>query len=112
VTQKQIVGIVGVCIIAMLVLMALSLAGKAGAQGKASGFNDAVISQMVRRAINNDAALRTMDITVEVQDRVVHLGGFVNSLADMEKVESLARKVEGVSQVRSSLRVTNRPSRA
>jgi osmotically-inducible protein OsmY len=103
---------VSLCILAMVVLMALSAASPARAQPGSPGFNDAVIGQMVRTAINNDRALRTMDITIDVQDRVVRLGGFVNSMADLAKAEELARGIEGVTAVRNAIRVTNRPSRA
>lgn len=103
---------VSICILAMLVLVALSAANPVRAQPGSPGFNDAVIGQMVRTAINNDRALRTMDITIDVQDRVVRLGGFVNSMADLAKAEELARGIEGVTAVRNAIRVTNRPSRA
>jgi osmotically-inducible protein OsmY len=102
---------VSVCIVAMLVLMALSAAHPARAQASSPGFNDAVIAQLVRTAINNDHALRIMDITIEVQDRVVRLGGFVNRMADLQQAEALASAVEGVSAVRNAIRVTHRPSR-
>jgi osmotically-inducible protein OsmY len=42
----------------------------------------------------------------------VHLRGFVNALSDVAKAESIARAVQGVSAVRNTIRVANRPSRA
>jgi osmotically-inducible protein OsmY len=104
--------IVFVCIAVLLALVAISSAERARAQDKGAGFNDVVIGQRVRTAINNDRALRTMDITVDVQDRVVRLSGFVNTMADLAKAEELARGIEGVTAVRNAIRVTNRPSRA
>ena len=103
---------VSVCIVAMLVLMTLTAASPARGQPGSPGFNDAVIGQMVRTALNNDRALRTMDISIDVQDRVVRLSGFVNTMADLAKAEELALGVEGVTRVRNAIRVTNRPSRA
>jgi osmotically-inducible protein OsmY len=53
-----------------------------------------------------------MDIQVETQSGVVSLTGFVRSLDDIVKAGELARAVSGVSAVRNSLRVADRPSRA
>ena len=108
-TQKRMVFL---CIVVLLALLAISIAERARAQDKGAGFNDAVIGELVKTAINNDPALRSMDITIDVQDRVVRLGGFVDSLNDAAKAEALARRVEGVSAVRNAIRVANRPSRA
>jgi osmotically-inducible protein OsmY len=95
-----------------LILMALGAAERAGGQAKNGGSDDALISERVKAAIHDDAALRNMDIAITVLHKVVHLRGFVNSLADMAKAEELARKVRGVSAVRNSMRVENRASRA
>lgn len=95
-----------------LILMALGAPERAGGQAKSGGFDDALISERVKAAINDDAALRTMDIGITVLNKVVHLRGFVSSLADMTRAEELVRKVRGVSAVRNSMRVENRPSRA
>lgn len=95
-----------------LILMALGAAERAGSQAKNGGFDDALILERVKAAIHDDAGLRNMDIAITVLNKAVHLSGFVNSLADMAKAEELARKVRGVSAVRNSIRVENRPSRA
>jgi osmotically-inducible protein OsmY len=101
-----------VCMLVMLTLIALSLAGQSRAQEKGTGFNDDVIGERVKSAFNNDSTLRTMDISIDVQDRVVHLRGFVNSMSDMARAEALARGVQGVTDVKNAIRVANRPSRA
>ena len=100
------------CAAVLLALAALSYTERARSQPKGVGFNDEVISQLVRSAINNDASLNAMGISIEVLDRVVHLRGFVNSLGDSARAEALARSVGGVSAVRNSIRVAIRPSRA
>jgi osmotically-inducible protein OsmY len=96
----------------MLTLMALSLAGHVRAQDKGAGFNDDVIGERVKSAFSNDSTLRTMDISIDVRDRVVHLRGFVSSMSDMARAEALARGVQGVTGVKNAIRVANRPSRA
>ena len=101
--------VVWVCIVIMLLLVAWGTQ-HAGAQEKRIG--DAAIAAKIKTAINGDAGLSRMDISIEVYDGVVHLGGFVNSLSDMAKAEALARAVSGVTAVKSRMRVENRPSRA
>jgi len=81
-------------------------------QEKGAGFNDAVITELVTSALGNDPELRKMQIGVETQDRVVRLSGFVDSMAQVDRAGELARRVEGVSGVRNTIRVTDRPSRA
>jgi hyperosmotically inducible protein len=95
-------------VLLMLVLVALG-AERATAQARSAPFDDAVIGERVKAAINEDAKLRTMDISVGVQQKVVHLGGVVYSLADVEKAVAIARGVRGVSALTSSIRVRNRP---
>ena len=81
-------------------------------QEKGAGFNDAVITELVTSALYNDPLLRKMNIAVETQDGVVRLSGFVDSMAQVDRAGDLARQVEGVSRVRNTIRVTDRPSRA
>ena len=66
---------------------------------------DASITQRVTRALAEDPFLRSMDIYIETQDRVVDLSGFVRSLDDIAKAGELARAVSGVSAVRNGLRI-------
>ena len=93
-------------VLLLLILGALSGPQGARAQGKQVAFEDAVIGERVRAAINDDATLGTMGISVSVQHRVVRLEGTVNSPADLAKAEALARAVRGVSAVTNSLRLS------
>jgi osmotically-inducible protein OsmY len=108
-TQKR---VLFACIAVLLALFAMGVADRARAQDKGAGFNDALIGEQVKTAIDNDAALRTMDISVAVRDGVVHLRGFVNSMSEVARAEALVRKVRGVAGVKNAIRVANRPSRA
>jgi osmotically-inducible protein OsmY len=109
VTQKFLVSL---CLLVMLALITSSVAQRALAQDKGAGFNDAVIGELVKTALYNDAVLRSMDISVDVRDRVVHLRGFVSTMSEVGRAEALARGIEGVTGVRNTIRVANRPSRA
>jgi hyperosmotically inducible protein len=95
----------------LLLVCGLAAPGPADAQAKPE-ISDAALSAKVKSAINADAALRKMDISIEVLDKVVHLSGFVSSMDAMHKAEALTRAVEGVADVVNRLRVQNRPSRA
>ena len=81
-------------------------------QDKGGGFDDAVITELVTSALDKDPVLRKMNISVETQEGVVRLSGFVDSMAQVDRAGALARQIEGVSSVRNTIRVTNRPSRA
>lgn len=98
--------------ILVAMLAALGASAAASAQGKGAGFSDALITGLVTSALGNDPVLREMHISVETRDRVVHLRGFVDSMAQVNRAEALARGVQGVNAVRNAIRVTNRPSRA
>jgi hyperosmotically inducible protein len=98
--------------IALLAALGAPASAQEKAQEKGAGFHDAVITQLVTQALDNDTLLREMRISVETRDRVVHLSGFVNSMAQLDRAGALARGVEGVSEVRNAIRVANRPSRA
>jgi len=106
VSQKQ---VVWVCIVIMLLLVAW---GTQNAAAQEKSVADAAIAAKVKTAINGDTGLSRMDISIEVYDGVVHLGGFVNSLADIARAEALARAVAGVTAVKSRMRLENRPTRA
>lgn len=95
-----------------MLLAALGAFAMAGAQDKGAGFDDALITERVTRALHNDAMLGKTEISIETRDGVVHLTGFVRSMAQVDRAGALARGIKGVSAVRNTLRVADRPSRA
>ena len=92
-------------------LLAVGGLGGAAAQDKTAFPDDAAITARVKEAIQADAALKEMDISVVTEQQVVRLGGFVDTLSDIGRAEVLARGVSGVLSVRNRLRIANRPSR-
>jgi osmotically-inducible protein OsmY len=96
----------------LIVLLAALAALAAGAQDKGAGFADALISERVASALGNDPVLREMRISVQTREGVVHLRGFVESMGQIDRAEALARRVDGVTGVRNTIQVSNRPSRA
>ncbi|MFL6657711.1 MAG: BON domain-containing protein [Massilia sp.] len=66
---------------------------------------DSVITTKVKADLFKEPALSAMAIHVETEKGVVMLSGFVDSKADAERAINLAKSVEGVSQVKSAIKV-------
>jgi len=66
---------------------------------------DSVITTKVKADIFKEPELKSMAIHVETEKGVVMLSGFVDSKADAEKAVRLAKSVDGVSQVKSAIKV-------
>lgn len=96
---------------AWLVIALLAACPAALAQ-KGPTFEDSVITERVSSALGTDPVLMRMHISVQTREGVVHLTGFVDSMAQVERAATLARRIEGVSGVKNALRVAIRPSRA
>lgn len=66
---------------------------------------DSVITTKVKADLFKEPDLSAMAIHVETEKGVVMLSGFVDSKADAEKAIRLAKSVEGVTQVKSAIKV-------
>jgi hyperosmotically inducible protein len=66
---------------------------------------DTVITTKVKADLFKEPELSSMAIHVETEKGVVMLSGFVDSKADAEKAVRLAKSVEGVTQVKSAIKV-------
>ncbi len=66
---------------------------------------DSVITTKVKADIFKEPELKSMAIHVETEKGVVMLSGFVDSKADADKAVKLAKSVEGVSSVKSAIKV-------
>jgi hyperosmotically inducible protein len=66
---------------------------------------DSVITTKVKADIFKEPALKSMAIHVETEKGVVMLSGFVDSKADADKAVRLAKGVEGVTNVKSAIKV-------
>jgi osmotically-inducible protein OsmY len=67
--------------------------------------SDAMITTKVKADFAADDQVKAMDVHVETVKGVVMLSGFVDSKAEADKAVELARKVKGVSDVKSTLQV-------
>jgi hyperosmotically inducible protein len=75
-------------------------AGKTGA-----AVADSVITTKVKAGIFKEPELKSMAIHVETEKGVVMLSGFVDSKSDADKAVKLARSVDGVTSVKSAIKV-------
>lgn len=66
---------------------------------------DTVITTKVKTDMVKDPDLKALDVHVETVNGVVMLSGFVASQTEANKAVDVARGVEGVTEVRSSLKV-------
>jgi osmotically-inducible protein OsmY len=66
---------------------------------------EARIAAAARTTLINDPQLGLQAITVEVKERVVTLRGVVRTEAEADHAEQIVRKVNGVTGVRSMLRI-------
>jgi len=66
---------------------------------------DTVITTKVKADLFKEPELSAMAIHVETEKGVVMLSGFVDSKSDAEKAVRLAKSVEGVTQVKSAIKV-------
>lgn len=67
--------------------------------------SDTIITTKVKAEMAADPVVKAMDVHVETQKGIVMLSGFVPSKAEADKAVELARKVEGVQEVKSSLQI-------
>lgn len=67
--------------------------------------SDAVITTKIKADLFKEPELSAMAIHVETEKGVVMLSGFVDTKADADKAVRLAKSVEGVTQVKSAIKV-------
>jgi hyperosmotically inducible protein len=84
-----------------------NLADNSGSVASKSGavVADSVITTKVKADIFKEPELKSMAIHVETEKGVVMLSGFVDKKADADKAVRLAKGVDGVSSVKSAIKV-------
>lgn len=66
---------------------------------------DATVTTKVKGALLAEQALKSLDVHVETEKGVVRLSGFVDSKQQADRAVQIAKSVEGVTNVRSTLQV-------
>jgi osmotically-inducible protein OsmY len=67
--------------------------------------SDTAITSKVKASLVADKDLSAMDIKVDTEKGVVMLSGFVDSKAEADKAVRVAKEVDGVTKVKSTLKV-------
>lgn len=67
--------------------------------------DDSSITAKVKAALVDDSAIKSTDISVKTEKKVVTLSGFVESQSQAEQAVTVAKGVEGVSSVSDKLHV-------
>ncbi|MDQ2820385.1 MAG: BON domain-containing protein [Pseudomonadota bacterium] len=76
-----------------------------GVDKTAAAASDSVITTKVKASIFAEPELKSMGIHVETEKGVVMLSGFVNTKAEADKAVAAAKTVEGVSNVKTAIKV-------
>ena len=79
--------------------------GEAGHRGAVQTVSDATINSKVKAALIADEMVKARDINVDTLRGVVTLNGTVHSASEKNQAINLARKVEGVFDVKDNLKV-------
>jgi osmotically-inducible protein OsmY len=98
--QRRLAVLIAAAVLGATGCASTSEKGSAGAY-----FGDAAITTRVKTAIFNEPGVKSMDISVRTEDKVVQLSGYVKSRAEKTKVAEVARKVDGVTKVKNDLQV-------
>jgi len=93
-------------LLAALVLGPVTVSGCASTNAQSDqAIKDATITTGVKAAIVGDPNLKVSELTVETDQGVVQLGGYVSSADDVAAAAAAARTVKGVKSVRNDLRL-------
>lgn len=99
-------------VIVVAAVFAGVLAGCAGAGAKTGQYvDDSTITTKVKTSFATDKTVSAMDVRVETSNGNVRLSGFVDSAAEKQRAEELARSVAGVKSVTNAITVQSEPAR-
>ena len=92
-------------VVAKALIFVLFLTGCAARSSKSN--DDATMTTRVKIALLNDAQVGALRLDAKTFQGVVTLSGTVRSQAEVDQAIAAARKINGVRDVKSELRITN-----
>jgi hyperosmotically inducible periplasmic protein len=92
-------------ILALAFMVTLSMFVAACGKSVGETVDDAGITAQVKTALLNDPDVGGLRIDVDTSQGLVTLSGIVKSKAEADKAVAIARKVDGVRDVKSTLQV-------
>ena len=102
---RQLAMVANRIICALFISVIVGCASTRQHEGTGEYVDDSVITGKVKASVFNDPALKSAEINVETFKGAVQLSGFVESQADIDKAVILARRVQGVTNVKNSMHV-------
>lgn len=93
-------------ILALAIMVSLSVFVAACGKSMGETIDDAGITAQVKTALLNDSEVGGLRIDVDTSKGLVTLSGVVKSKAEADKAVAIARKVDGVRDVKSTLQVS------
>ena len=102
--------IVIVCLCMLLSTSLIACSAISGRETAGQYIDDTTITARVKTKIVNDPILKPFTISVETFQNEVQLSGFVDSVKESSRAESLARNTKGVKLVKNSLVVRGKKS--
>jgi hyperosmotically inducible periplasmic protein len=88
----------------LLVSLLLAIAGCAGSNESPGEFiDDAALTTRVKAAFVADKTVSALNISVESDKGVVHLGGIAKTAEESRQAERIARQTRGVRGVRNNI---------
>jgi hyperosmotically inducible periplasmic protein len=97
--------------LALIALFILPLTFAACGKTVGETIDDATITARVKTALLNDPQVGGLKIDVDTTKGVVTMSGIVKSQAEEQRAVQLARQVDGVKDVKSTLQVNAAPLR-
>jgi len=94
--------------LALCLILIVGFLGCAGNRTRASTgeyVDDSVISAKVKTALHADEDVSGFQVNVETFKGMVQLSGFVDTPAQAQEAEQIARRVQGVQEVRNNITV-------
>jgi len=85
--------------------MVACAASRSTPQAAAAAPDDKTLQLRVQTSLNNATGVHGSDVTAEVSQAVVTLSGTVHSQAEVDAAIAAVRRVDGLKDVRSNLRV-------
>lgn len=92
----------------LVVIVLCSCAPFMGRETTGEYIDDVGVTSSVKNKIFQDPTLKPFQIHVETFQNTVQLSGFVDSRAESQRAEQLARSVDGVQAVKNNLVVRNK----
>lgn len=92
-----------ICFVCMSAMLASAQTQPTRTPGQV--LDDNVIAAKIKSALIVDAEVKGTQIGIEVFQGRVQLSGFVDNAVNAQKAVSIARSVEGVTEVRNSIQV-------